>query len=254
MFSAERGSRLWSGRPYIFLLAVTVLFLSGCTTTVTESHTSGESGGREVDLQADSSRVLLMPLDIELSELTAAGLNEPKADWTEAARANVTRALDSYLGTRDLKLRHYRRPADPAAADRDTQLEKLHAMVGGTILVHHYNQMNRLPTKAGQMDWTLGSTARQLGTQQQAEFALFVFLRDSYATAGRKAAVVASSIVSIIGTPRVSGGERIGFASLVDLRDGKVVWFNVMYSDTGDMRKADPTAEVIDDLMDGFPA
>lgn len=253
MNQADGGFRRGFAPRYLFILAVMALFLGGCTTTVTESHTS-DTSGNHVNLKAQSSRVVLMPLDIELSELTAAGLREPKADWTESARANVTNALQSYLAERELKLRHYQRPSDPAAAGRDTQLEKLHAMVGGTILVHHYDQMNRLPTKGGKMDWTLGSTARQLGTQQQAEFALFIFLRDSYATAGRKAAVVASSIISIIGTPRVSGGERIGFASLVDLRDGKVAWFNVLYSDTGDMREATPAAEVVDVLMDGFPA
>jgi len=253
MIPAVSGFRPSAVRPYFFVAAVLALFLGGCTTTVTESHTGGDSG-QKVNLKADSARVVLMPLDIELSELTAAGLKEPKADWTEAARANVTKALEGYLAKHNLQLGQYRRPGDARSANRDIQLEKLHATVGATILVHHYDQMNRLPTKAGKMDWTLGLAARDMGTQQQAEFALFVFLRDSYATAGRKAAVVASSIISIIGTPRVAGGERVGFASLVDLRNGSVVWFNVLYSDTGDMREPAPAAEVIDVLMDGFPS
>lgn len=253
MIQAVSGLRRSAGRAHLFVLATLALFLGACTTTVTESHTAGDSG-QKVNLKADSARVVLMPLDIELSELTAAGLKEPKADWTEAARANVTKALEGHLAKQNLQLGQYRRPGDTRSANRDIQLEKLHATVGGTILYHHYSQMNRLPTKAGKMDWTLGLAARAMGTQQQAEFALFVFLRDSYATAGRKAAVVASSIISIIGTPRVSGGERVGFASLVDLRNGSVVWFNVLYSDTGDMREPAPAAEVIDVLMDGFPS
>lgn len=253
MTSAVSGFRPPAGRLYFLVFAVLGLFLGGCTTTVTESHTGGDSG-QQINLKADSARVVLMPLDIELSELTAAGLKEPKADWTESARSHVTRALEEYLAKRSLELRQYRRPTDSRSANRDIQLEKLHATVGGTILFHHYNQMNRLPTKAGKMDWTLGLAAREMGTQQQAEFALFVFLRDSYATAGRKAAVVASSIISIIGTPRVSGGERVGFASLVDLRNGSIAWFNVLYSDTGDMREPEPAAEVVDVLMDGFPS
>lgn len=253
MIPSVSGFRHLAGRPHIFVLAILGLILGGCTTTVTESHTGGDSG-QQVNLKAQSARVVLMPLDIELSELTAAGLKEPKADWTESARGNVNKALEGYLAKRNLQLRQYQRPGDSRSANRDIQLEKLHATVGGTILHHHYDQMNRLPTKGGKMDWTLGLAARDMGTQQQAEFALFVFLRDSYATAGRKAAVVASSIISIIGTPRVSGGERVGFASLVDLRNGAVVWFNVLYSDTGDMREAGPAAEVIDGLMDGFPS
>jgi hypothetical protein len=253
MIPAVSGFRPLAVRPYFLVVAILSLVLGGCTTTMTESHTGGDSG-KQVSLKADSARVVLMPLDIELSELTAAGLREPKAAWTESARANVTKALEGYLAKRGLQLSPYRRPGDTVSANRDVQLEKLHAIVGGTILNYHYNQMNRLPTKAGKMDWTLGLAARDMGTQQQAEFALFVFLRDSYATAGRKAAVVASTIISIIGTPQVSGGERIGFASLVDLRSGSVIWFNALYSDTGDMREPAPAAEVIDVLMDGFPS
>ncbi|MBE9554541.1 MAG: hypothetical protein IMF05_13845 [Proteobacteria bacterium] len=241
------GRRLW------LAVAVSGLLLGGCTTTLTESHTGGDASGDQVKLDAKSARVVLMPIDIELFELTAAGLKEPKADWTGTARVHVTGALTAYLAERNLGLARYRKPPDPKAVRRDAQLEKLHATVGGTILVHHYDQMNRLPTKGGKMDWTLGSTARQLGMQQSAEFALFVFLRDSHATAGRKAAVVASSIISIIGTPRISGGERVGFASLVDLRNGKVVWFNALYSDSGDMREAKPAREVVDDILAGFP-
>lgn len=252
MKSLDHGSRQRAGTYFVAVLAVLTLFLGGCTTTVTESHTSDDSA-QHLNLKAHSARVVLMPLDIELSELTAAGLKEPKADWTNAARINVTKALEAYLAKRELTLRRYRQPRDPKSVARDVQIEKLQSVVGGTILVHHYDQTNRLPSKKGKMDWTLGSTTRQLGSQQKAEFALFVFLRDSYATAGRKAAVVASNIIGIIGTPRVSGGERIGFASLVDLRDGKVVWFNVLYSDTGDMREAAPAANVINNLMDGFP-
>lgn len=248
------GGVLQSGRhSTLFVLAVLAVFLGGCTTTISESHTGGTSD-QQIDLKAQASRVVLMPVDVELYELTAAGLKEPKADWTESARNHVVRAVQDYLAERNLTLRHYKTPRDQRSADRDVQLGKLHATVGGTILTHHYDEMNRLPTKGGRMDWTLGSAAREMGKQQNAEYALYLFLRDSYATAGRKAAAVASSIISIIGTPRVSAGERVGFASLVDLRNGSVVWFNVLYSDTGDMREFDPAAEVIDVLMDGFPA
>ncbi len=253
MILAARGNMSGAGRRFALAVAVLGLLLGGCTTTVTESHTGGNASGDQVKLDAKSARVVLMPIDIELFELTAAGLKEPKADWTGTARVHVTAALKGYLAERNLGLSQYRKPPDAMAARRDVQLEKLHATVGGTILVHHYDQMNRLPTKRGKMDWTLGSSARQLGLQQQAEFALFVFLRDSHATAGRKAAVVASSIISIIGTPRISGGERVGFASLVDLRTGKVAWFNALYSDSGDMREAKPARSVIDDLLSGFP-
>ena len=49
-------------------------------------------------------RVLLMPPDVEVSEITAAGLTEPKADWTASAKKNVETALDAILAERDARL------------------------------------------------------------------------------------------------------------------------------------------------------
>ena len=37
----------------------------------------------------ENARVLLIPIDVQLFELTAGGLQEPKADWTAAAEKNV---------------------------------------------------------------------------------------------------------------------------------------------------------------------
>jgi hypothetical protein len=241
-------------RSFHFLAIVVAAFVvSGCTTTLTESHTGGIDENESAKLDANKARVVLMPIDIQVTELTAAGLEEPKAGWTDAARQNLIAALNSSMAEHGLTLRRYNKPKNKKRQRRDDQLEKLHSTVGGTILVHHYSQMNWLPTKQGEINWTLGSTARQLGNDQNAEFALFVFMRDSYATRGRKAAMVASTIFSVLGTPVAKAGERVGFASLVDLRDGDVVWFNVLYSDTGDIREAEPAREVVDDLISGFP-
>ena len=230
-------------------ILIAALALAGCTTTLTESHTGGAGTDGSTKLDAANARVVLMPLDIQVTELTAAGLEEPKADWTEAARNNVIAALNTTMAEHGLTLRQYKKPKSKKRAHRDDQLEKLHSTVGGTILVHHYSQMNRLPTKEGRMAWTLGETARNLGNEQGAEFALFVFLRDSYGTGGRKAAKVVGSIIGA----GITAGERIGYASLVDLRSGEIVWFNVLYTDSGDTRRAEPAREVVDNLISGFP-
>lgn len=231
-------------------LVAAALLLGGCTTSMTESYTGGNAGQETVKLDTKKARVVLIPLDIKLTELTASGLQEPKAAWTKQARGHVTAGLAAALGERGLTLRTYKKPKNGARLRRDSQLEKLHATVGGMILFHHYGQMYRLPTKKGKMDWTLGLTAREMGRDQNAEFALYVLLRDSYATGGRKAAVVVSRILG----GNTQAGERVGFASLVDLRTGKIAWFNALYSDSGDMREAKPAREVVDDLLSGFPS
>ncbi len=231
-------------------MGLAVLLLAGCTQTLTQAETAGAAAGANtLQLDAKNARVVLMPLDIELSQISAAGLEEPKADWTETARGHVTAALSAALGEHGLALGLYVKPKDAKRARRDDQLDKLHSTVGGTIITHHYTQQYQLPTKRGRMEWTLGDTAREMGKDQKADFALFVFLRDSYGTGGRKAAMVFNRMLG----GAMTSGERIAFASLVDLRNGDIVWFNILYSDSGDLREAAPARVVIDDLLGDFP-
>ena len=51
----------------------------------------------------------------------------------------------------------------------------------------------------------------------------------------------------------VSLGQQVGFASLVDLNDGRVVWFNLLNSATGDVRNAEGAKAAVAMLLDGVP-
>lgn len=225
------------------------LVLSGCTTTMNQAYTGGAAAGDEATFSTKNARVVLMPLDIQVSLQTATDLKEPRADWTEAARGNITAGLTAALSEQDLALKKYRKPRSSKLARRDDQLVKLHSQVGGAILVHHYGDYYMLPTKKRRMDWTLGNDAKNLGKNQGAELSLFVFVRESYGTAGRKARAVASKIFG--GT--TTSDQRIAFASLVDLRTGEIVWFNILYSDGGDVREAESARKVVDQLLQGMP-
>jgi len=62
---------------------------------------------------------------------------------------------------------------------------KLHGAVGGTVLAHHYNPQLRLPSKGEKFDWSLGPSAAAIARSQGADYALFLYVRDSYTSAGR---------------------------------------------------------------------
>ena len=196
-----------------------------------------------------TARVLLMPPDIELYELLASGLQEPRAEWTEAARANVASAIADLLRPQHAEILPYARPvADAAAERRHTQLIKLHDAVGYSILVYQYGG-NDLPGKRGNFDWTLGSGVGLLRQESGADYALFVFMRDSYSSGGRKALMVGLALLGI----GVSGGTQVGFASLVDLKTGNIVWFNRLISNIGDLRTPEPAHDAVKQLLHGQP-
>ena len=228
--------------PRLFLLALALLLLSACAQT---SHHRADGVAEQAAL-GRGAQVLIVEPDIELTELLTSGVQQPRADWTDEARRYVTESLESALTARGARLSHYRVPQDPALRDEQRQSILLHQAVGTSILLHrHFNVP--LPHKGTAFDWTLGAGVRKL--DPDARYALFVFLRDSYATGNRKA-VMAIGMVFGIG---VSLGQQVGFASLVDLNDGRVVWFNLLNSATGDMRNPDGAKAAVAMLMDGVP-
>ena len=127
--------------------------------------------------------------------------------------------------------------------------------MGSAILTSKLNAPAAPPTLKGEFDWTLGEEARVLAEDSGADYALFVYVRDSYASAARQALIASSIIVGaftgIVIVP--TGGHQVGFASLVDLRDGDIMWFNFLSSASGDLRMEEPARKVIEKLLEGIP-
>ena len=88
------------------------------------------------------------------------------------------------------------------------------------------------------MDWTLGPGVSELRAATGADYALFTYVRDSYASGGRTALRVFAMIAgAAVGSYiDIGGGLQAGVATLVDLRTGQVVWFNLMAKGSGDLR------------------
>ncbi len=223
---------------------VALLVLAGCNT---RSHQLTTTLARQADKQPT---IVLMPLDVELSLLSAAGLPEPRADWTETANKLLTEAIRAEKDKRGLVMTVFEDgKADAEKQDLAHQLIKLHGAVGNSILVHQYNQQASLPSKKGAFEWSVGPSAKVLKETYGADYALFVWVRDSYAGPGRVAVILIGAALGI-GIP---GGAQVGFASLVELETGNVVWFNLLARGNGDLRNADGAGDAARNLMAQMP-
>ena len=205
-------------------------------------------------VQRDKSReILLMPMDVELSLLTAGGILEPQAEWTAKAQKNLEAAIEQEVEQSDIALLNYRETGHVTMATDEEQyrlqLMKLHEVVGYSILLHHYNTPFALPGKQGGFDWGLGQEAQFLKEKYGADYALFVFVRDSYTSSGRMVVLLIGAALGV-GIP---GGSQVGFASLVDLETGDIVWFNRLISNTGDLRTLEAAAESVKQLLANLP-
>jgi hypothetical protein len=193
-----------------------------------------------------NAKVVVMPTDIELFSISGGGVLEPKADWTDAASRHFKAALIEKkkqlgVGTVDLSEKD---------ADELAEVNTLHAAVARSIATHHFGPgILNLPTKEGKLDWSLGEAVKAIRQKSGADYALFSWIRDSYASAERVAAMIALALLGV----GVGGGMQIGYASLVDLNTGQVVWFNRMLRGTGDLREAGPAKETLESLLDKFP-
>ena len=207
-------------------------------------------------------RLLVMRPDVTVGSVTTGGIVEPRADWTESARANLIAALKAQQASRGGNVFVLERRDGLAArgvdADTVAELERLHYAVGSSIALHRYSGAN-LPTKRGKgLDWTLGEDAVALGRKTGFDYALFLHAEDSFASTGRVALQVLGIAGCAVGfcAPNIGGGGQFAYASLVDLRTGEVVWFNVLQAGTqiaginmGDIRKPEGAAQMVERLL-----
>ena len=237
----------WGGRigrgaarvPAIVVVVALLATLAGCATEVAR---------QTPELRRDTAkvpRIVVMPLDVELAQLTAGGLTEPHAEWTDAALRHMRAALDAEAKVRNVTLVDFDTERG-TPADRETSLDlvRLHRAVGGAVMLHQYLGQP-LPSKDGKFDWSLGPAVAAISRAHDADYALFLFVRDSYATAGRVAAIIVGALLGI-GVP---GGAQVGFASVVDLKTGDIVWFNRLIRGHGDLRTPDAAAETVKALV-----
>jgi hypothetical protein len=192
------------------------------------------------------SLVVIMPTDIELFSISAGGVIEPKADWTEAASRHFKVALiakKQALGLTTTEL-------SEQDADELAEISTLHAAVARAISLHHFGISSfNLPTKEGKLDWSLGEVVRAIKQKTGANYAIFTWVRDSYASGERVATMVVLALLGI----GVGGGTQLGYASLVDLDTGQVLWFNRLLRSSGDLREAGKAGETMNALLDSFP-
>jgi hypothetical protein len=240
------------GRRALVLISVSAIAMGGCVSTRQVADVEFEPP------KGDYSLIVMRP-DVQVGLVTTGGLVEPRADWTEEARGHVIRALTEQQAGRGGRTRvlETREGIPGVSADTVADLERLHAAVGSSIALHKYMGVT-LPTKRRRgLDWTLGEDAVKFGRATGMDYALFLHAEDSHASTGRTALQVLGIAGCIIGfcAPQGGGGQS-AYASLVDLKTGEVVWFNVLQTSSqlpgvtfGDIRTAEGAAQMVDRLL-----
>ena len=193
--------------------------------------------------------VVVFRPDVQVGTLTTGGVDEANADWTSNARQLIEASLRRNNSVAGAKIVF---PADPEGDDGAylAEYRSLFTAVANAIQQYKLFPGNRLPTKKGDVfDYTLGNGTSRIAQMTGADYALFVFTHDAYGSSGRKTAQIFGAMFGIAIVP----GIHIGYAGLVDLKTGDVIWLNADPQMGGDVRTPEGADKRVRQLLNGFP-
>lgn len=228
-------------------VAIAVAALCVAVPAAAQEKTGNKPG---FNLLPRTVRIMLMRPAIRVGAQSTGGMFEPNADWTAQARENIGQALracQTKLGNEIVVFEEGTSGEGPVAA----QYANLFGAVADSVIEYQFFKGNRLPTKVRRnaFDWSMGSGLSELQSLNTADYGLFINTYDAYGSTGRKAL----QIVAMFGGIAVKSGEHIGYAGLVDLKTGELVWLNADRQMGGDVRTPEGAAKRVRQLLEGFP-
>lgn len=199
-------------------------------------------------------RILVLRPSVRVGAQSTGGMFEPNADWTEKAKANIQTTLkevQARLGNETVLA--------PEAYGESAQAVEEHmalfAAVSQAVIGYQFFVGNRLPTKKldnknDVFDWSLGTGVSELPGAKDADYALFIYNKDAYGSTGRKILQVMALLGPGVG---VQSGEHVGYAGLVDLKTGDLLWLNADAAMGGDVRELEGSQKRVSQLLEDFP-
>ena len=205
-------------------------------------------------LESNSGKtILVFRPSVEVGAQSTGGMFEPNAEWTRQARQNIQQQLEIMqvrLGNEIIEA--------PEAYGADAMAMQEHmalfAAVADAVVRYQFFVGDRLPTKKrdneeGVFDWSLGEGVSDLPGAADADYGLFIYNRDAYGSTGRKVL----QVVGLLAGVGVTSGEHVGYAGLVDLRTGDLLWLNADGRMGGDVRELEGSEKRVRQLLEEFP-
>lgn len=236
----------------VFFVFLAAFFMSQPGIAVAQERSATRDG---FELEAQSGRtILVFRPAVQVGSQSMGGIFEPDADWTLTAREHINTALreqQSNLGNTIIEA--------PEAYGEESELlfeyQMLFGAVAEAVMEYQFFVGNRLPTKKQDnkddvFDWSLGPGVAQLPGAEDADYALFIYNRDAYGSTGRKILQIGLAMFGGLG---VQSGEHVGYAGLIDLKTGELLWINVDGQMGGDVREMDGAQKRVRQLLEEFP-
>lgn len=208
---------------------------------------------RHVSLQDHTQtlpkKVVIVPADVLVRELSAGGMLEKVPEWTRQSSDNLTRAMaevgrqQSRFTVLDLP------PLSPAEHDRLEQAIGTFMTVGVTA----HNMLLRggaaWAHKRREFDYTIGDSLAFLKQKTGADAAILIAGDDIVSSDGRKAAMVFAAMLGV----GLSPGRSVALTSVVDLATGNLLWMQFDQSMSKDLKDYASAREMVAQIMAQYP-
>jgi hypothetical protein len=235
-------------------VAFAALALTAMVTTVAAQPVSAQEVAAvrpDAVIRPGQTKILVMRPQIKVGSMSTGGLFEPNAEWTDTARTLIGDQVRAQLGGMGVSITVPPEPGGEGDAITN-QYRALFPVVANAVMEFQFFVGNRLPTKKrpGVFDYTLGKGIAAMPGAADADYALFLFTEDAYGSAGRKAAQLL--MAGLFGVA-IAPGIHTGYAGLVDLKTGDLVWLNADPQMGGDVRDAEGVVKRVGQLLANFP-
>ncbi len=197
--------------------------------------------------------ILVLP-KVEVYELTAGGVREPKQEWSNIGLENVTAAVLQNL--QGIKYQIMDKELSPEMEEKLEDLRSLYGAVSHSIELHAMNGQSPhiFPTKIQNFDYSIGPIDDIL-KELEADGIIMICGSDEVSTGGRQAlmaaGILASAVTGSYGALR-SGITRVN-ASIIGA-NGKIIWYSSkITSGRHDLRSRESVDNLIQQLFADFP-
>jgi len=239
-----------NSRLGIFLLLIIMVVLTGCATVPSSKvHYTVKQNPDSRPLQ----QVVLLPVDIDVYEMSAGGVREEVPEWSSAAESNIRSAL---LVSKDdsgkcCVTRHV--DSSSLTSDEKAIVEEHLALfntVAANVLWTSAPVNNAWHFKTGHFDYTLGDGLSFLKTKYDIDAGLIIVGEDVVSSAGRKTTAFVGAMFGVA----VPLGHSILMGGLVDFSTGDVLWMNHEVSAGGtDLRDPESCLDLARSLTKDYP-
>jgi hypothetical protein len=232
-----------------------VSLLAGCATT--SAPKAFRAHPQMSALLTDANRIMVIPLKIEIFQISAGGVHEKMDAWCKQGHTNLMAAIEQELDKRPmLSIKAFNETL--LSQDQHANLDQTRALfdvVSFSIWMHSYGSgPNFFPEKAENFHYSLGTEIRDL--MDDVDVLLLFHCYEHIPSSGKQAVDAGMVVLGLLGGVflQPTTGATVLNIALVDADSGAIIWYNQFIGGgSADIRNPIKATEIIQALLKDFP-